>query len=59
MTSVFYDNQNPVYRNTSGTTSVMVDSSNNEIIINNTTLGKNITINSEQFSNGIQNLPYV
>ena len=59
MASVFYDNQNPVYRNTAGTTSVMVDSSNNELIINNTTLSKTITINSVQFSNGTQVLPYV
>jgi len=59
MTSVFYDNQNPVYRNTAGTTSITVDSSNNELIINNTALSKTIKINSEQFSNGTQTLPYI
>jgi hypothetical protein len=58
MTSVFYDNQNPVYRNTAGTTSITVDASNNELIISNTALSKTITINSEQFSNGTQTLPY-
>lgn len=58
MTSYYYDNQVPVYRNVSGTTSLTLDSTNNELIIENTTIPKKIIINSTQFSNGTQSLPY-
>lgn len=59
MAQVFYDNQKPVYRNTAGTTSMTFDSTNNQLIIDNTVIGKTITINSEEFSNGTQSLPYL
>jgi hypothetical protein len=58
MAQVFYDNQRPVYRNTAGSTSITLDSSNNQMIINNSVLGKTITINSEEFSNGVETLTY-
>ena len=58
MAQVFYDNQKPVYRNTSETTSITLDSSNNQMIINNSVLGKTITINAEEFSNGVDTLTY-
>ena len=59
MSQVFYDNQKPVYRNTAGTTSVTLDNENNQIIITDTTASKTILIDSQQFSNGVQTLPYV
>jgi hypothetical protein len=58
MSKCFYDNQVPVYRNVSGTTSLTLDSINNQLIIDNTTTGKTILIDSTQFSNGTQSLPY-
>ena len=59
MSDYFFDNQIPNYRNPSNTTNIKLDSSNNEIIIKNTNINKTITINSQQFSNGTQSLPYV
>jgi len=59
MSQVFYDNQKPIYRNTAGTTSVTLDNENNQIIITDTTIPKTIIIDSQQFSNGVQTLPYV
>jgi hypothetical protein len=58
MTSVFYDNQSPIYRNAAKTTSLKIDNANNRIEIANTVINKKILINAEEFSNGTQTLPY-
>ena len=59
MAEYFYDNHKPVYRNTKRTSSIQIDSSNNQLVITNSNIPKTIIINSEEFSNGTQSLPYV
>lgn len=59
MTSYFYDNQKPVYRNPAGDKSITLDPTNNTLTISDTSIPKTITINSQEFSNGAQTLTYV
>ena len=59
MSKYFYNNQTPIYRSPDLTKSITLDTSNNQLIIQNTTIPKTIIINSEEFSNGTQTLPYV
>jgi len=58
MSKLFYDSQTPIYRNSDKTRTITLDNSNNQLIITNTNIPKTIIINSEEFSNGIQTLPY-
>lgn len=53
---VYYDGQSPHYKSSDKT--IHIDPDNNEIIISNDTLNKVLRINSEQFSNGVQNLRF-
>jgi hypothetical protein len=59
MSKYFYNNQTPIYRTPDLTKSITLDTSNNQLIIKNTNIPKTIIINSEEFSNGTQTLPYV
>jgi hypothetical protein len=59
MAEYFLDNQSPVYRNVGKTKSIKLDNINNTITITDTTIPKTIIINSKEFSNGTQTLPYV
>jgi len=58
MSKLFYDSQTPIYRNSDKTRTITLDNSNNQLIITNTNIPKTIIINSEEFSNGVQTLPY-
>jgi len=58
MSNYFFDGIIPNYRNNNNTTNIKLDTANNQITIENTNINKTITINSEEFSNGIQTLPY-
>ena len=54
-----FGNISPIIQSADGTKIIKLDSANNKIIINDTVLNKTIEINSEEFTNGIQTLPYV
>jgi hypothetical protein len=58
MSKYFYNNQTPIYRTSDLKKSITLDTSNNQLIIQNTNIPKTIIINSEEFSNGTQTLPY-
>jgi hypothetical protein len=54
-----FGNVNPVFQSADGTKTVTIDSGLNTLTITNSTIPKTIVINSEEFSNGTQVLPYV
>ena len=53
---VFYDNQNPNYRNDQFTKTVKIDSTTNSISITDTTIPKTITINVNEVTNGVDSI---
>jgi len=56
MSDYFFDGQVPNYRSADSTKSIKIDPVNNQIVINDSTIPKTLTINSQQFSNGTNNL---
>jgi hypothetical protein len=58
MSKHFYDNQTPIYRNEDLTKSITIDTSNNKFVISDTSISKSLIINSEEFSDGTNAIPY-